>query len=310
MSNQAGTTSNFSIHPGTQIGPVSLTISNLERSLAFYEHVLGFPCIQRDEHTAVLGVGIPLLLLTEQPGARPKPPHTTGLYHFAILVPGRTDLARSLYHLRELAYAVREALDHSVSEAIYLDDPDGNGIEIYRDRPRSAWPWHDGKLDGTHASTPLDVESVLSELEGNDHSWQGLPSQTRIGHIHLQVADLDAAANFYQGVLSFDEAITGVTGALFLAADGYHHHLGLNTWECLGAPPPPADAAGLRFFTICLPDMEELTRISKRLLAASIPLIQKPKALIFRDPVGNGILMTAGAIQSGKEVMSFTEACI
>lgn len=296
------------VSPGTQIGPVSLTIADLERSIRFYEDVLGLKLIQHESYTAIFGVDIPLLLLTEQPGARPRPLQSTGLYHFAILVPGRADLARALRHVLDIGYPLQGALDHEVSEALYLADPDGNGIEIYRDRPRSAWPWQNGRLRATSSSDPLDTESLLSELDESDHAWNGLPPQTRIGHVHLQVADIAHAAAFYRDVLGFQEAITGVPGVLFLAAGGYHHHLALNTWYSLRAPGPPRDTAGLRFFTICVPDRAELEGLAKHLEVAGMPWIRQGDALMLRDPEGNGILLTAGLPQSNEEVMSIAEA--
>jgi catechol 2,3-dioxygenase len=300
--------SNVSIAPTTQIGPISLTVADLERSIRFYEDVLGLSLIQQKSHTAMFGVDVPLLLLTEQSGARPRPARSTGLYHFAVLVPGRTDLACALRHLLDIGYPLKEALDHGVSEALYLADPDGNGIEIYRDRPRSAWPWHNGRLLATSSSDPLDMESLLSELDESDHAWNGLPPQSRVGHLHLQVADLAQTAAFYRDVLGFEEAITGVPGALFLAAGGYHHHLALNTWYSLGASRPTAETAGLRFFTICVPEMPEVERLANHLEVAGIPLRRTSDSLILRDPEGNGILLTAGLPQSSEEVMSIAEA--
>jgi len=220
----------FSIHPDTTVGPVALTVADLARSEDFYTGVLGFRAIERGDRALTLAAGgaVPLLRLVEQPGARPKPQRATGLYHFAILVPSRLDLARALRHLAEQRYPLTGASDHLVSEALYLDGPDGNGIEIYRDRPRDEWPHANGQLQ--MAVDPLDVDGILGELARDDRPWDGLAPQTRIGHIHLHVADLRAAEAFYSGVLGFDVMLRYGAGALFISAGGYHHHIGLNTW--------------------------------------------------------------------------------
>lgn len=279
-----------SIHPDTQIGLVALTVADLDRSIRFYEGVLGFKLIQRRDSSAALGVGqTPLLVLAEQPGARPKSPYTTGLYHFAILVPSRADLARSLRLLAEMRHPLGGSSDHLVSEALYLSDPDGNGIEIYRDRPRSAWPIQGGQVQ--MAVDPLDLEDLLAELERDRRPWQGLAPGTRIGHIHLQVADLRQAEAFYHGVLGFD-VMQHMPGALFVSAGGYHHHIGLNTWHTRDAPPPPAGSAGLRHFTISLPDATEQARLAAQLQAAGISFEQHDGALALLDPWGNRILLT------------------
>ena len=183
----------------------------------------------------------------QQP-AVPKPRRTTGLYHFAILVPSRAALGRSLRRLVDARYPLTGAADHLVSEAIYLDDPDGLGIEIYRDRPRDSWR----RLAGGQiamSTDPLDVQNVLDE-PGAETAWNGLDAATVMGHVHLHVPHLDTAEQFYCGRIGFDPMLRGYPGALFVSAGGYHHHLGLNTWAGVGAPPPPENAVGLQSFTI------------------------------------------------------------
>jgi catechol 2,3-dioxygenase len=298
--------SNHSISPTTQIGPVSLTVADLERSSRFYQDVLGLKLLQQKSHTAMFGVDIPLLLLTEQPGASPRPLESPGLYHFAILVPGRVDLASALRHLLDVGYPILAILDHGVSEALYLADPDGNGIEIYRDCPRSAWPWHNGRLGAT--SDPLDRESLLSELDGSEHAWNGLPPHTHVGHVNLLVADFAQMAAFYRDVLGFEEAITGVPGALFLAAGGYHHHVALSSWHSQAESRPTTETAGLRFFTIYVPDMAEVERLAYHLEVAGIHLMRQGNSLMLRDPEGNGVLLRVGLPQNNDEVMSSAEA--
>src|SRR5579859_4742590 len=234
-----------------EMGPVALAVADLSRSLSFYQKVLGCSLLACSGGSAVVGSERPLLLLIEQRGTQARPAHTTGLYHVAFLLPGRADLARALRHLIESGYAPEKLEDHGISEALYLSDPDGNGIELYRDRPRSAWPWLNQKLAASaDPSTPLSAESLLAELVGSEDHWRGLPMFTRIGHIHLQVADLAQSTAFYQGVLGFDESITGIDGACFFSVGGYHHHIGCNVWTSAGAAAPPVDAFGLRFFTL------------------------------------------------------------
>ncbi len=290
----------FVIHPDTTIGSVHLTVADLERSLRFYRDVLGLKIVRQQAQTTWLAAGVaqPFVVLTEQPGARPKPPRTTGLYHYAILMPGRTDLARVLKHLLERRYPLQGAADHLVSEALYLADPDGNGIEIYADRPQEHWPWLDGQLQ--MATEALDVEGLLAELNGDSDEWNGLRPQTRVGHIHLHVADLHQARAFYCDALGFDlvtgyppgQAARGAPSALFVSAGGYHHHIGLNIWAGVGAPPPPPDSVGLRFYTICLPDDRELQRTARHLRTSGIELDGAEDAIILQDPSKNTIQLT------------------
>ena len=281
----------MSINPQTAIGHVHLKVADMGRSLKFYTHVLGFQLLQQQGNLASLSADgkTTLLQLTELPGARPQPRRSTGLYHFAILVPSRADLARSLVRLAETRYPLGGASDHLVSEALYLSDPDNNGIEIYRDRPRSEWQWQQGQVE--MAVDPFDQRGVLAEISENPHAWEGLKPQTRIGHIHLQVADLRQAEAFYHGVLGFD-ITSQMPSALFLSAGGYHHHIGLNTWHSLNAPRAPEDAAGLRSFTITLPDEPARSEVVARLQAADVPFEQQGKDTVLSDPWGIGIVLT------------------
>lgn len=281
-----------SIHPDTRIGAVTLTVSDLERSLAYYQEALGFRLQRREGQTAALGVGGPdLLVLVERPGARAVR-GTTGLYHFAILTPSRLALAKSLRRLAETSTPVGGFADHAVSEAIYLSDPDGNGIEIYRDRSREEWPYLNGKLQMT--TEALDVEGVLAELEGKAWSWDGLHPDTTIGHIHLHVSDLEEAERFYTQVVGFDLVTRYGPSASFVSAGGYHHHIGMNTWAGVGAPRPPADAAGLCWYEILLPNADERDRVVARVQEASVPVEEHEDGFLMRDPAGNGILLTEG----------------
>jgi catechol 2,3-dioxygenase len=238
-----------SLPSDAHIGRVSLTVSDLDRSVSFYRDVLGFEGERREgrsSHLAPPG-GRVLIELHELTTAVPKPRRSTGLYHFAILVPSRTALGRSLHRLAEQRWPLTGASDHLVSEALYLNDPDGLGIEIYRDRPRESWATVDGQV--AMATEPLDLQALLEEA-GDGASWSGLEAATVMGHVHLHVPHLDAAEAFYCGRVGFEPTQRSYPGALFVAAGGYHHHLGLNTWTGIGAPPPPEHAVGLRSFTV------------------------------------------------------------
>ncbi len=198
----------------------------------------------------------PLLSLVGDGSAPPRDPRQTGLYHFAILVPTRRDLAVALVRLAQGGWQLDGASDHLVSEALYLSDPDGNGIEIYRDRPRAEWRrGPDGQL--SMATLPLDLDDLLGELQTAPVDPVGdaqMPDGTRIGHVHLQVAELEQTEAFYAGVLGFDVMVRGYPGALFVAAGGYHHHVGLNTWHSRGGSTPPSGGIGLRAYELKLGD--------------------------------------------------------
>lgn len=237
-----------------QIGQVSLTVRDLQRSLLFYRDVLGFeesgsPKEGAASTAVALGPkgGRTLIELQERKDAVAKPRRSSGLFHFAILVPSRAALGRSLRRLAAKQWPMSGAADHLVSEALYLDDPDGLGIEIYCDRPRNTWRVANGEL--AMATDPLDLEAIYQE-PGAETPWNGLEAGTIMGHVHLHVPHLDTAEAFYCGRIGFDPVVRRYPGALFVSAGGYHHHLGLNTWAGVGAPPPPENAVGLQAFTI------------------------------------------------------------
>jgi catechol 2,3-dioxygenase len=277
----------FSIHPATHIGPVYLTVADLDRSVPFYEKHVGLTLRARQEDSAVLSVdGTDLVVLSARASA-PKVSGTTGLYHFAILVPTRRALAQALRRLIETRTPMQGFADHGVSEALYLADPDGNGIEIYRDRPREEWPADaTGRL--RMGSDPLDLRNLLADA--NEPSGK-LPPGTTMGHAHLHVARLPETEAFYGGVLGFDVTQRYGPGALFLSAGGYHHHIGVNTWAGVDAPRPPEGAIGLQHFVILLPDAGELHRVASRLSAAGIPTTAAGTDLVVRDPSGNGVML-------------------
>jgi catechol 2,3-dioxygenase len=215
----------------------------------------------------------------------------TGLFHLAVLLPSRRDLAVALRRLAEARVPLDGASDHLVSEALYLHDPDRNGIEIYRDRAREQWPHVGGSLE--MATLPLDIDDILTQLPPGSAKDAFAPAGTQIGHVHLQVADLDAAEEFYSGVLGFDVTVKGYAGALFVSAGGYHHHIGLNTWQSLGAGAPPPGAIGLRSFEIALPDADELDRVLERVSKAGIDADRSDGTALLRDPSGNVVRLLA-----------------
>lgn len=282
---------NHSIDANMKLGHVALTIANLDQSIPFYRDVLGFNVKDNENGIAHLGAGgEDIVVLHENPQAR-RVRGTSGLYHFALLVPSRVELAKSLKRLVEMQWPLQGFADHLVSEAIYLPDPDGNGIEIYRDRPRSDWPKLNGQI--RMATDPLDVDGVLAELNGRSEPWTGLHPQTVLGHMHLHVGNLSQANQFYGEVIGLDLITRFGNSALFMSAGGYHHHLGLNTWAGVGAPPPPPDAVGLRYFTMKLPQAEEVGAIADRVRENGGMLEEREEGLLVRDPFQTGVMLTA-----------------
>jgi catechol 2,3-dioxygenase len=285
---------NGSIDPGTSMGPVRLTVADLDRARDFYRDAIGLAELEPSDGTLRMGTPIPspvpVVELVGDPDAPPRPRGTTGLFHLAILVPSRPDLARALQRVAEAGWHLTGASDHLVSEALYLSDPEDNGIELYRDRPRDEWPVRDGVIQ--MSTLPLDLDGVLGELRREDAS-AGMPHGTRIGHVHLNVGDLAAAEAFYSGALGFDVTVRGYPGALFVSAGGYHHHVGLNTWAGEGAPPPPSGSRGLREFEIVLPSAASLAAEEDRLAEAGFEPISEGGQIRVIDPSGNRVVLTA-----------------
>jgi catechol 2,3-dioxygenase len=294
------------IDPGTQVGVVALTVADLGRSVAFYSEALGFAVLAREAGSAVLGAGgMPLIVLAEEAGARPWVVRATGLYHFAILVPSRGDLGRWLRHWLTSGHPMPGQADHLVSEALYLNDPDGNGIEIYRDRPRAEWRWDGGQV--RMAVDPLDIPGLLDEGDAGDVAWAGMPAGTRMGHMHLQVGDIPTAEAFYHGVLGFD-IVAKMPSALFVSAGGYHHHIGMNTWHSRGAGPAPAGTAGLRFFSLEMASAAARTAVRARISAAGMEATEAGEVLVVRDPWRNTLLLGVGAAESALAATTLAEA--
>jgi catechol 2,3-dioxygenase len=279
------------ISAGTTMGPVHLTVSDLERSVAFYENSLGLVTRVREDGTASLGTAErELLVLVEERGAQRAGGHI-GLYHFALLVPQRTDLAEWLVHAAADRVPLPGLSDHFVSEALYLSDPDGHGIEVYWDRPRETW---EDRVGERLTTEPLDVDSLIAELPGGETPvFEGLPAGTVMGHVHLKVAAIPETVRFYREVIGFDLMASLGGHAAFLSAGGYHHHLGANTWESAGAQPPPPGSAALRHATIVLPDSGDLDPVRDRLRGAGVAIADGPIGPLVRDPSGNALVLTA-----------------
>jgi catechol 2,3-dioxygenase len=279
------------ISPLTTLGEVHLTVSDLERSVTYYQHTVGLEVLERSNGLARLGVvSRALLVLVEEKGAQPAIAHT-GLYHFALLVPARVDLASWLAHAARDRVRLVGLSDHFVSEAIYLSDPDGHGIEIYWDRPREVW---EGQVAARMTTLPLDVDSLFGELDKSDPGhYGGLPSGTIMGHVHLKVATIPETVAFYRDVLGFGLMATFGSQAAFLSAGGYHHHLGANTWESAGTSAPPLGMAALRHATIVFPDGEDRDRAIGRLISSGHRPHETAEGPLVRDPSGNGLMLAA-----------------
>jgi catechol 2,3-dioxygenase len=273
------------------MGAVHLTVADLERSLAYYEKAIGLATRERADDRASLGTeDAELLVLVEEPGAQRVHRHT-GLFHYALRLPERADLARWLAHAARTGVPLAGMSDHFVSEAIYLGDPDGHGIEIYRDRPRDVW---EGKVWAGMTTEPLDVPSLLGELDDPaTEPFDGLPAGTDMGHVHLQVADTAEAIAFYRDVLGFELMADLFGSAAFFGAGGYHHHVGANTWQSRGAGPPPPGSAALRHATIVLPDAGERDRVAGRVADSGGEPEERDDGVLVRDLSGIALLLAA-----------------
>ncbi len=278
------------IAPNTHMGAVELSVSDLDRSLEYWQSVVGLRVLARENGVASLGGDVELVRFVEEPGAKPADGHT-GLYHVALLVPDRPSLARWLAHAARDQTRIEGLSDHYVSEAIYLRDPDRHGIEIYADRPRELW---EGQVGVRMTTLPLDVESLLGELDDPGvEPFDGLPDGTTVGHVHLRVADVDATVEFYRNVLGMGLMAQLGPMAAFLSAGGYHHHVGGNTWESHGAAPAGQGFATLRHATIVVPDAAERDRVAGRVADAGQEPEHLESGILVRDPAGNRLVLTA-----------------
>ena len=305
----------FRLPAATRLGAVRLRVGDLERSLAFYQEVLGMRVLEREPGRARLGGGAaspsgteasaasPLVELRERQGVRPAPSRgRTGLFHFALLLPERAALGRFLAHARGLGLQLG-AGDHLVSESLYLQDPDGLGIEVYADRPQSRWRRASREL--RMATDPLDLPGLVEAAGGEP--WRGMPAATVLGHVHLHVGDLELAAGFYSGVVGLDRTVWSYPGALFFAAGGYHHHLGTNLWAGRDASPPAPDEAQLLDWTIVLPEEASLVAVTESLERAGFAAERGSDGdggaeVRTRDPWATAMRLRVDGVAAGERV--------
>ncbi len=281
----------YRLPAATRLGAVELQVSHLQRSLEYYQQLLGLAVLAQDNTSASLGgvtANEPIVILREVPGTQPVAPGSRfGLYHFAMLLPDRAAMGRFITHLSEIG-ARAASSDHLVSEALYLQDPDGLGIEVYVDRPRDAWRRAGREL--LMATDPLDLADLVRAANGAP--WTGMPRDTVMGHVHLHVGDLNAADAFFAEGLGFDRMVWRYPGALFLGAGGYHHHLGTNTWA-RGAATPRAHDAKLQAWTIVLPLASDVAELRAHLVARGIAVADAPNGVVVADPWGTPVRVTA-----------------
>ncbi|UQZ36259.1 glyoxalase [Paenibacillus sp. PK3_47] len=276
------------LHEEVQIGLVQIRVSNLERSLDFYENVVGLQVLRRQERVAEMtadGSRVLLILREIEHAVIPRRSSFAGLYHFAILLPDRPSLGLVLRNLIDSGIHIGQG-DHLVSEALYIQDPDNNGIELYRDRPRDTWQ-HEPNGNVVMTTDPVDVEGLLAASEGL--AWKGLPAGTTMGHVHFHVSDLSLARTFYVDALGFEVTTNFGDSALFISAGGYHHHMGLNIWAGQGAPAAPADAPGIDYFTLLLPGVQECNAVAERMRSAGYTVTGDGQGVTVTDPWNIGI---------------------
>jgi catechol 2,3-dioxygenase len=273
----------------THVGAVRLQVSDVRRSISYYEQVLGLRLFDTSRGTAGLGSqgnDRPFVILQSESGVGPARRGAFGLYHFAILLPERAALGRFAAHLSSLGVQVAMA-DHSVSEALYLWDPDGLGIEVYADRPQETWRQRDRELMMT--TDPLDIEDLIAAGAGDP--WDGAPTGTTIGHVHLHVGSLDAAEGFYHRALGFDKTVWSYAGALFLSAGGYHHHLGTNTWS--PGPSPSPNQAQLVEWEVIVPAAADVAAVGRSLVDAGYRVEDAAEGVTVADPWGTRVSIRA-----------------
>jgi catechol 2,3-dioxygenase len=272
------------------IGAVGMMVRDLDRLTAYYRDMLGLTVREYTPHVAILGAGgVTLLELIHKPDALPDDPREAGLYHTAFLMPTRADLARWILHVAKNRVPITGASDHHVSEAIYLDDPEGNGVEVYFDRPREKW-----RRDGDmifQKTDPLDVDAIIREIDPATATYPTAPEGLRIGHIHLRVGNIARAENFYRGALGLD-VTRRRTGATFLSSGGYHHHVAVNTWHSNHAGARNGERAGLGWFSMEINDRATLDGLKMRLGAAGVATDAIPGGIAAMDPWGTRIRFT------------------
>lgn len=277
----------FHTKPNTFVGHVKIKVENLERSMQFYTDILGFDILEQTTSSVKLTTdGKTSILSLEQPeNAIPKQGRTAGLYHYAILLPERSDLANIVVHLVEKGIRFG-ASDHLVSEALYLDDPDGNGIEIYIDREPSKWTWNNNQV--AMETIQLNFEDLLKAIIPGK-TWKGMPKGTVMGHIHLHVSELEKSEEFYVNGLGLEVVLRYANHALFMSTGKYHHHVAVNVWNGIGAPQPPKNSVGLESYILVYPneDTRQLTIDNLKKIGAEVTI--ENNKYYTQDPSGNRI---------------------
>ncbi len=267
------------------INQIQLKVLDIEKSMKFYTDIMGFKVLSRKEKEVSLTAdGInPMITIIEPDNIIQKLPRRTGLYHFALLLPSRFHLGLFLKHLRDVEYPIIGGSHHGVSEAIYLEDPDENGIEVYRDIDSKEWRRNGNQVN--MVTDPLDYNSII--LGTGEEKWDGIPKETIIGHIHLHVGDLDKAKRFYCDGLGFDLVMKMASSALFISSGGYHHHIGLNIWNGKNAPALPDNAVGMKYYTLVFPDIDTRENIINNLKDLGYEVIEENKGIFTKDPSNN-----------------------
>ncbi|WP_353095100.1 VOC family protein [Tissierella praeacuta] len=277
--------SKFHEKPNIFVNQIVLRTVDIKKSIEFYTEIIGFKILDKKEKEIILTAdGInPIVTITEPDDAIPKIPRRTGIYHFALLLPSRFYLGLFLKHLRETGYPIIGGANHGVSEAIYLEDPDGNGIEVYRDMDSKEWRHKGNQID--MVTEPLDYNGIIFEI--GEEKWNGIPPETIIGHIHLHVGDLDEARRFYCDGLGFDLMMEMANSALFISSGGYHHHIGLNIWNGKNALALPDNSAGMKYYTIIFPDKDARKNIVSNLRNLGYDVIEEDNNILTKDPSNN-----------------------
>lgn len=267
------------------VNQIQLKVVDIEKSIKFYTNIMGFKVLNRKEKEVSLAAdGInPIVTIIEPYNVIPKLPRRTGLYHFALLLPSRFHLGLFLKHLRDAEYPIIGGSHHGVSEAIYLEDPDENGIEVYGDIDSKEWRRNGNQVN--MVTDPLDFEGIIEEA--GEEKWVGIPKETIIGHIHLHVRDLDEAKRFYCDGLGFDLVMKMANSALFISSGGYHHHIGLNIWNGKNAQPLPDNAAGMKYYTLVFPDKCIRENTINNLKDLGYEVIEENNDIFTKDPSSN-----------------------
>ncbi|MGH2318928.1 VOC family protein [Planococcus sp. SE5232] len=281
---------NFHQKPVTYVGEVGLKVMDLKKMKQFYQEIIGFDVISEEQNYVELGSGGKVLVKLEAvEGVTPKQGRYAGLYHFAILLPTREDLGKILVHLHQQGIQLGSS-DHLVSEALYLSDPEGNGIEIYRDREPEQWNWSNDEVSMT--VDPINAQGLVEAAQSSSEPWKGMPETTVMGHIHLHVSNLVEARDFYVEALGF-EVVSSLGGqALFLADQKYHHHIGMNVWNGTGIPALPEKEAGLHYYTLIMEE-EKRKELGKKLQAMGTEIVEQDNYWEVKDPSGNAIRLLA-----------------